>query len=41
MTRLRGADNARAKLSLDWRPRHASWREGFAVELNDAAVPAA
>lgn len=33
MTRLRGADNARARLSLDWRPGHPSWREGFAVEL--------
>lgn len=33
MTRLRGADNARARLSLDWRPRYASWREGFATEL--------
>ncbi|GAB3410973.1 NAD-dependent epimerase/dehydratase family protein [Flindersiella endophytica] len=33
MTRLRGADNARARLELDWRPRHASWRDGFAAEL--------
>jgi nucleoside-diphosphate-sugar epimerase len=33
MTRLRGADNARARLELDWRPRYASWREGFAMEL--------
>lgn len=33
MTRLRGADNARARLSLDWRPRYGSWREGFAAEL--------
>lgn len=30
MTRLRGADNARARLALDWRPRYPSWREGFA-----------
>ncbi|MGI3782916.1 MAG: NAD-dependent epimerase/dehydratase family protein, partial [Janthinobacterium lividum] len=33
MTRLRGADNARARLRLDWRPRYASWRDGFAAEL--------
>ncbi|HEY5835065.1 NAD-dependent epimerase/dehydratase family protein [Streptomyces sp.] len=40
MTRLRGADNARAKLALDWRPRHASWRDGFAAELKGKAVAA-
>jgi nucleoside-diphosphate-sugar epimerase len=33
MTQLRGADNARAKLRLDWRPRYADWRTGFAAEL--------
>ncbi len=33
MTQLRGADNSRAKLRLDWRPRHADWRTGFAAEL--------
>ena len=33
MTELRGADNARARLVLDWRPRFTSWREGFAREL--------
>ncbi len=34
MTRLRGADNARAKLRLDWRrPRYPSWRVGFPAEL--------
>jgi len=33
MTRLRGADNARAKLNLDWKPRYGSWRTGFAEEL--------
>lgn len=33
MTKLRGADNARARLELDWRPRYASWRDGFAAEL--------
>ena len=36
MNELRGADNARAALSLDWRPRYASWREGFAAELTGA-----
>jgi nucleoside-diphosphate-sugar epimerase len=30
---LRGASNARAKRELGWRPRHASWREGFAESL--------
>ncbi|MEU5432409.1 NAD(P)-dependent oxidoreductase [Streptomyces sp. NPDC020719] len=40
MTKLRGADNARAQLSLDWRPRHTSWRSGFAVELNGPAAAA-
>ncbi|HEX5594565.1 MAG TPA: NAD(P)-dependent oxidoreductase [Micromonosporaceae bacterium] len=33
MTQLRGADNARARMSLDWRPRYGSWREGFTAEL--------
>jgi nucleoside-diphosphate-sugar epimerase len=30
MTRLRGADNSRARMRLDWRPRHAAMldREG-------------
>jgi nucleoside-diphosphate-sugar epimerase len=30
MTRLRGADNARARLCLDWRPCYTTWRDGFA-----------
>jgi hypothetical protein len=30
---LRGASNAKAKRELRWRPRHASWREGFAASL--------
>jgi nucleoside-diphosphate-sugar epimerase len=30
MTEVRGASNAKAKATLGWRPRHASWREGFA-----------
>jgi nucleoside-diphosphate-sugar epimerase len=33
MTRLRGADNTRAKGTLDWRPRYTSWRDGFTAEL--------
>lgn len=33
MTRLRGADNARAKARLGWAPRYPSWRTGFAAEL--------
>ncbi|SOE47613.1 Nucleoside-diphosphate-sugar epimerase [Streptomyces sp. OV198] len=35
MDRLRGADNARARLALNWRPRYASWREGLTA--TDAA----
>src|SRR4051812_19170494 len=30
---LRGASNAKAKRELGWRPRYASWREGFAAAL--------
>jgi nucleoside-diphosphate-sugar epimerase len=41
MTQLRGADNTRAKLSLDWRPRYESWRAGFAAELGGAKAAAA
>lgn len=33
MTQLRGADNAKAKMTLDWRPRYATWRTGFAGDL--------
>ncbi|RKN38316.1 NAD-dependent epimerase/dehydratase family protein [Streptomyces hoynatensis] len=40
MTRLRGADNARAKLSLDWRPRYATWRAGFTAELGGVGAGA-
>ncbi|KNB50601.1 NAD-dependent epimerase/dehydratase family protein [Streptomyces caatingaensis] len=35
MTRLRGADNARARLALDWRPRYTTWRDGFRAELGE------
>lgn len=30
LTEARGASNAKAKRELDWRPRHPSWRQGFA-----------
>ncbi|HEX6499156.1 MAG TPA: NAD(P)-dependent oxidoreductase [Micromonosporaceae bacterium] len=33
LSELRGADNARARLRLDWRPRYLSWRDGFAADL--------
>jgi nucleoside-diphosphate-sugar epimerase len=36
MTQLRGADNAQAKAALDWKPRFASWRDGFAEELGSS-----
>ncbi|WP_445527778.1 NAD-dependent epimerase/dehydratase family protein [Streptomyces cyslabdanicus] len=39
MNQLRGADNARARLALNWRPRYASWREGLPV--TDTAAKAA
>lgn len=32
-TQLRGAYNMRARYTLDWRPQHVSWRQGFAAEL--------
>ena len=38
MTGLRGAGNARARLALDWRPRYASWKDGFTAELGDTAA---
>jgi nucleoside-diphosphate-sugar epimerase len=33
MTDARGASNAKAKRELDWAPRYASWREGFATGM--------
>lgn len=36
MTALAGADNHRARMHLDWRPGHPSWRDGFAAELRAA-----
>jgi nucleoside-diphosphate-sugar epimerase len=41
MTRLRGADNTRARLHLDWRPRYGSWRDGFAAEITGRRPSAA
>ena len=41
MNELRGADNTRARLHLDWRPRYASAAEGFAAELSDGMADAA
>jgi nucleoside-diphosphate-sugar epimerase len=40
MTRLRGADNARARRMLNWSPLHRSWRDGFAHELSTQAPQA-
>ncbi|WP_027934644.1 NAD-dependent epimerase/dehydratase family protein [Amycolatopsis thermoflava] len=36
MNQLRGADNARARMRLDWRPRYPSWSDGFAADLTGA-----
>jgi nucleoside-diphosphate-sugar epimerase len=33
MTEARGASNEKAKRELGWRPRYASWRQGFAQGL--------
>jgi 2-alkyl-3-oxoalkanoate reductase len=33
MTRVRGASNVKARRELGWRPRYASWREGFRTGL--------
>ncbi|MEU6081096.1 NAD(P)-dependent oxidoreductase [Streptomyces sp. NPDC047108] len=32
-TEARGASNAKAKQDLDWKPQHASWRDGFTEML--------
>lgn len=34
MTRLRGADNTRAKEVLNWEPKYSTWRDGFATEVS-------
>jgi nucleoside-diphosphate-sugar epimerase len=33
MNEVRGASNAKAKRELGWKPRYASWRQGFAEGL--------
>jgi nucleoside-diphosphate-sugar epimerase len=33
MTEARGASNEKAKRELGWRPRYASWRQGFVQGL--------
>jgi nucleoside-diphosphate-sugar epimerase len=38
MTQIRGASNAKARRELGWRPRWASWREGFREGLGDGAA---
>jgi nucleoside-diphosphate-sugar epimerase len=35
MTESRAASNAKAKRELGWRPRHSSWRQGFAELARD------
>jgi nucleoside-diphosphate-sugar epimerase len=39
MTRIRGTSNAKAKRELGWKPRYASYREGFRTGLGDVPVP--
>jgi nucleoside-diphosphate-sugar epimerase len=41
MNQLRGADNARARLALNWRPRYASWRGGLPATDTTTAAKAA
>jgi nucleoside-diphosphate-sugar epimerase len=38
MTDVRGVSNAKAKRVLDWRPRWASWRDGFRRALGEQAA---
>ena len=38
MTRTRGVSNEKAKWMLDWRPRWASWRDGFRHGLTEPAT---
>jgi hypothetical protein len=33
MTEVKGASNEKAKRELGWKPRYASWRQGFAQGL--------
>jgi len=41
MTELRAGSNAKAKRELGWRPRHPSWRQGFAEIVGHEAQLAA
>jgi nucleoside-diphosphate-sugar epimerase len=41
MTEIRGASNAKARRELGWRPRWASWRDGFALGLGSPRADAA
>ena len=41
MTRIRGASNAKAKRELGWRPRYATYREGFRDGLGVTAAGSA
>jgi nucleoside-diphosphate-sugar epimerase len=34
MTQIRGTSNAKAQRELTWRPRYATWRDGFRKELS-------
>jgi nucleoside-diphosphate-sugar epimerase len=36
MTESRARSNAKARRELGWRPKHASWRQGFAEVLASA-----
>jgi len=39
-TEARGASNAKARRELGWKPRHASWRDGFEAAYGSAAAGA-
>ena len=41
MTESRAGSNAKAKRELGWRPRHPSWRQGFAEIVQQEARLAA
>jgi len=40
MTQIRGTSNAKAKRELGWKPRYASYRDGFRLGLGDLPIPA-
>ena len=41
LSRLRGANNARARRTLNWQPRYPSWRQGFEHDFPRHAAAAA